>query len=255
MAQVYDFTGNEMSFNDAEMVHNGISLKVTTTPQGDIPVGTFFFQANDGWWGFTEDNCAPSKEQCINGDFIFREYFYVNSQDYASKRWLLARKLTEQSIASEDNCKKTIAYKDLNTILLTKRYRKVDEFYKGIARIHDDRGLWGIIDENGVEIVFPKYASIGKLSEAKNGYVKVESLCSNGVHYGIFDLKSHEIKLIDRKTLTTHFYEPAPLEERKYGSYHYGEYAGSYAQDVVGYSDEIIDDAFDGDPEAYWNID
>ena len=36
---------------------------------------------------------------------------------------------------------------------------------------------------------------------------------------------------------------------------HYGEYAGSYAQDVEGYSDDVIDDAFDGDPEAYWNID
>ena len=39
-----------------------------------------------------------------------------------------------------------------------------------------------------------------------------------------------------------------------YGS-HYGEYTGSYAQDVMGYSDEEIYDAFDGDPDAYWNID
>lgn len=39
-----------------------------------------------------------------------------------------------------------------------------------------------------------------------------------------------------------------------YGS-DYGEYAGSYAQDVEGYSDDDINDAFDGDPEAYWNID
>ena len=36
---------------------------------------------------------------------------------------------------------------------------------------------------------------------------------------------------------------------------HYGNYAGSYAQDVMGYSDEDIDDAFEGDPDAYWNID
>ncbi len=39
-----------------------------------------------------------------------------------------------------------------------------------------------------------------------------------------------------------------------YGT-HYGEYAGSYAQDVMGYSDDVINDAFDGDPDAYWNID
>lgn len=28
-----------------------------------------------------------------------------------------------------------------------------------------------------------------------------------------------------------------------------------YAQDEMGYSDDDIDTIFDGDPEAYWNID
>lgn len=32
-------------------------------------------------------------------------------------------------------------------------------------------------------------------------------------------------------------------------------YAGSYASGIAGYSDEVIDEAFDGDPEVYWNID
>ena len=35
----------------------------------------------------------------------------------------------------------------------------------------------------------------------------------------------------------------------------FGRYAGSYAQDVEGWSDEDIDDVFDGDPDNYWNID
>lgn len=35
----------------------------------------------------------------------------------------------------------------------------------------------------------------------------------------------------------------------------YGEYAGSYAQDVEGLSDDFINDVLDGDPDAYWNID
>ena len=43
-------------------------------------------------------------------------------------------------------------------------------------------------------------------------------------------------------------------DEEVYGT-HYGKYAGTYAQDVAGYSDDVIDDAFDGDPDAYWNID
>jgi len=35
----------------------------------------------------------------------------------------------------------------------------------------------------------------------------------------------------------------------------YEEYAGSYAQDVEGFSDEFINDVFCGEPDAYWNID
>lgn len=35
----------------------------------------------------------------------------------------------------------------------------------------------------------------------------------------------------------------------------YSRYNGSYAQDEMGYSDDDIDTIFDGDPDAYWNID
>ena len=35
----------------------------------------------------------------------------------------------------------------------------------------------------------------------------------------------------------------------------YGQYAGSYAQDVEGLSDDFINDVLDGDPDAYWNSD
>ena len=35
----------------------------------------------------------------------------------------------------------------------------------------------------------------------------------------------------------------------------YGKYAGSYAQDEAGWSDDDIDTVLDGDPDAYWNID
>lgn len=44
-------------------------------------------------------------------------------------------------------------------------------------------------------------------------------------------------------------YDPY-YEERTYERYN-----GSYAQDVEGWSDQDIDDVFDGDPDAYWNID
>ena len=50
----------------------------------------------------------------------------------------------------------------------------------------------------------------------------------------------------------------AYYEEDYYEDYDhptYDNYNGSYAQDVEGWSDQMIDDALDGDPEAYWNID
>lgn len=34
----------------------------------------------------------------------------------------------------------------------------------------------------------------------------------------------------------------------------YGKYSGTYVQDEEGWSDEMIDDALDGCPDAYWNI-
>lgn len=50
----------------------------------------------------------------------------------------------------------------------------------------------------------------------------------------------------------TPYIDPAEFyeEEQTYDCYN-----GSYAQDVEGWSDQAIDEIFDGDPEAYWNID
>jgi hypothetical protein len=45
-------------------------------------------------------------------------------------------------------------------------------------------------------------------------------------------------------------YDSYEMEESTYERYN-----GSYAQDVEGWSDQDIDDVFDGDPDAYWNID
>lgn len=41
----------------------------------------------------------------------------------------------------------------------------------------------------------------------------------------------------------------------QYESPTYDRYGGSWAQDEMGYSDDDIDTIFDGDPDAYWNID
>ena len=46
-------------------------------------------------------------------------------------------------------------------------------------------------------------------------------------------------------------------ERRNTNNYieYYGDYSGTYAHDVMGYTNEEIDIIFDGEPDAYWNID
>ena len=55
------------------------------------------------------------------------------------------------------------------------------------------------------------------------------------------------------------FYETGEISSKKAVGFEdrptYGRYNGSYAQDVDGWSDQDIDDVFDGNPDAYWNID
>ncbi len=56
-------------------------------------------------------------------------------------------------------------------------------------------------------------------------------------------------------TYTEYTHIPNRKEYNYYENESYGEYAGSYAQDVEGLSDDFINDALDGCSDAYWNID
>lgn len=49
--------------------------------------------------------------------------------------------------------------------------------------------------------------------------------------------------------------DDAEYDSQDYERPTYDNYHGSYAQDEMGYSDDDIDTIFDGDPDAYWNID
>ena len=40
-----------------------------------------------------------------------------------------------------------------------------------------------------------------------------------------------------------------------YDDYRHDDFEGTYAHDVAGYDDDTIYDAFEGDSDAYWNID
>ena len=37
--------------------------------------------------------------------------------------------------------------------------------------------------------------------------------------------------------------------------YPHDDFEGTYAHDYEGFDEDIIYDAFEGDPDAYWNID
>lgn len=115
---------------------------------------------------------------------------------------------------------------------------------------HPERfAKWGIINERGEEVLPVVYDNIWNFL-GKNRYsCRVEK----GNDW-------HEVYFSDLNPSLPHHnysgrepqYTSSPYEGRRQ---HYEEFAGTYAQDVAGYSDEDINDAFDGDPDAYWNID
>lgn len=118
---------------------------------------------------------------------------------------------------------------------------------------HTQRSLQngGIINESGEEVLPLEYDSIwnflnkGRLSTktVKQGHEEEVFFHDLNSSVPLPIWEKHNRSISD------------PYEEEEPYDSHYGEYAGSYAQDVMGYSDEVIDDAFDGDPDAYWNID
>lgn len=134
------------------------------------------------------------------------------------------------------------------------RYGYIDGFDKGLARVKvgtttngvmDNGGRWGIIDNTGKEVLPAQYDAIWNFYGKSRGTISVEK----GDSWNYIELNSllnKEEENVDDNYCDNDYDD--------YGT-HYGEYAGTYAQDVAGYSDDAIDDAFDGDPDAYWNID
>ncbi len=102
---------------------------------------------------------------------------------------------------------------------------------------------WGIINDSGEEVLPVEYDDIWKFY-GKNRY------STNVVKGGV----ASKVYL---RTLSSNLpmSNSCLLDNEEVCRKSYGEYAGSYAQDVMGYSDDDINDAFDGDPDAYWNID
>ena len=144
---------------------------------------------------------------------------------------------------------------DGNEIVPFGKYSWIDGFDHGLARVkagnitngtENTENRWGIINKKGEEVLPLEYNNIWNFFGKNRFSTKV---IKDGIEKDVYfhDLNPDLPK--EGKYRILHD-EPEP-----YYNKHYGEYAGSYAQDVMGYSDEVINDAFEGDPDAYWNID
>lgn len=137
------------------------------------------------------------------------------------------------------------------------KYSWIDGFDNGLARVRignvtngqiQNGSKWGLIDENGKEVLPLEYDSIWTFYGKKRVTTKV--IKGNVVK----DVILSELLGKDKTPKKDNHSDNYDVNVDDYGT-NYGAYAGSYAQDVEGYSDDVINDAFDGDPDAYWNID
>ena len=126
------------------------------------------------------------------------------------------------------------------------KYAWIDGYDRGLARVKTADKKWGIIDKTGAEILAPVYHSVWNFVGKSRNTTKV---VMNADEWD-FNLFTHELTLLPKRkrtivdSLTTFLGRPS-----------YGAYAGTYAQDVAGLSDDFISDVLDGEPDAYWNID
>lgn len=148
---------------------------------------------------------------------------------------------------------------DGNIIVPFGKYDWIDGFDQGLARVKigrapsnqvDNGNKWGIINEQGEEVLPVEYDEIWNFF-GKNRYST--KVVKDGVKKDVY-LHTLNPNLPERG-ITSHVASHDDYSDHDDYGTHYGEFAGSYAQDVMGYSDDVINDAFEGDPDAYWNID
>lgn len=137
--------------------------------------------------------------------------------------------------------------------LITPQYEDCFGFVWTSGYARDKTKHYGIVKQNGKEGLINECGDF--LSDIK--YDKIT------LHYPEFEehFKNYVIKGTIGKS-ECFLVDPEKEENSKqiirlknYESPTFEHYAGSYAQDEMGYSDDEIDTIFDGDPDAYWNID
>jgi len=154
---------------------------------------------------------------------------------------------------------KNYGYAVLNTdgteVVPSGKYSWIDGFDNGLARVmsrnvtngqNENGDKWGMIDENGKVVLPLEYDNIWNFYGKQRVTTKVIK--------GNVDKDVILSELLGKDKTQENDNHSDNYDVNDYGT-HFGEYAGTYAQDVMGYSDDEINDAFDGEPDAYWNID
>lgn len=151
-----------------------------------------------------------------------------------------------------------------NVIIPFGKYNYIDGFDTGLARVKigsttnglsNSDSLWGIIDEGGNENLEPIYANIWNFYNKSRMYTKV--IQGDGREFE-FHFKDRTLKYSGYQRDKDKEFEDGMRDYQSLMNYKentYEDFNGSYAQDIMDYSDQDIYDAFDGDPDAYWNID
>ncbi|MBO7561331.1 MAG: WG repeat-containing protein [Bacteroidales bacterium] len=162
-----------------------------------------------------------------------------------------------------------------NTIVPFGKYQYIDGFEQGLARVKkgdaweiiawvpldgetsqqrnvkNEEEKWGIINENGEEVLPVVYDDIWKFYNKGRNSTKV--------------VKDGVSSLVYFKDLNPAFVEHASYHPRQtYRDYEVNDTEPDYYDDpfeerinydYMGLDADDIDDAFEGDPSAYWNID
>jgi len=159
----------------------------------------------------------------------------------------------------------------------------VEKEFGSVKVIENRNYQWSIVDlEGNVIVPFGKYDWIDGFD---HGLARVNKVGPNGKKWGIINMAGEEVLPVEYDSVwnfygknrnsttiekagnqdTMHFSDLNPdlyddeadfdyEDNNRYGG-HYGDFAGSYAQDEMGFDDDTIYDAFEGDPDMYWNID
>lgn len=134
-------------------------------------------------------------------------------------------------------------------------YERIELWYQDGTYKVKKGGLYGILNERAVLITPCIYSEIINCTPL-HSFIKGQGYkAKRDDSYFLIDKWGKEIKSISEKR----YNEEEKDDEGWFRSWgegqSYGRYAGTYAQDEMGYSDDDIDTIFDGEPDAYWNID